>query len=592
MGLYDMVHTGRARKTKVDDRRRTSQHALGDHHQVSVSQSCRVPWGRDPQSVRSQTNKVGKKSGARSVDLMAVRVLWNGSKFEITLSSATTVRDFKALILDDSRIHHPLGSTIASVRLILNARLLKDEEELKAIKMDRHSSITVLFGGTGGGRLVMPRGEQTRVVDDLDGGHVYPAVSGGAASSLTARSRFGQIDMLPNLAMSAKASAILHELANDAGFVAVMEKNDWRVGALCELYPEGQVGVDPVCVLGLNENKGQRILLRIRTDDLLGFRSMVSIRATLCHELAHNVYGDHDDKFYILMRQIERDVVALDWRKSKGQILGGDRGARYEAFAAGSSGGSSASSASGGVHVLGGSASLLPPGAAAANSALLRRTQAELDMESTCGCSHPERTEEILSSSPFCLPCPAPAAAPPAGALLHSIPADGPTTEQVVVGEKVEVAEEFCDWKTVSEVVLAHIDEGIALCFSTESSAAPLEHLFRIRESLSRILSQGSNEDGQRQRVIQGLSLLRLIVGNARELGLADPKFREINTEGFSWRTKIAWMDGARDLLLVGGFSVVGSKLVYSRGDDGLLYIVFDLLSSCIDQVDTHIFAM
>lgn len=38
------------------------------------------------------------------------------------------------------------------------------------------------------------------------------------------------------------------------------------------MYPEGKVGIDPVCVLGLNENHGQVIYLRLRTDDLEGFR--------------------------------------------------------------------------------------------------------------------------------------------------------------------------------------------------------------------------------------------------------------------------------------------------------------------------------
>ncbi|KAJ1440888.1 WLM domain-containing protein, partial [Ochromonadaceae sp. CCMP2298] len=96
-----------------------------------------------------------------------------------------------------------------------------------------------------------------------------------------------------------------------------MEKHKWSVGALCELYPEGYVGVSDVCVMGLNENKGQRILLRLRTDDMKGFRKMLTIKKVLCHEMAHNEHGDHDSSFYVLMRQIERDVVLLDWRNSK-----------------------------------------------------------------------------------------------------------------------------------------------------------------------------------------------------------------------------------------------------------------------------------
>ena len=63
----------------------------------------------------------------------------------------------------------------------------------------------------------------------------------------------------------------------------------WQVGCLSEMPPEGKVGVSAVCVLGVNINAGQEISLRLRTDDLRGFRRYDSIRQTLCHELAHMV---------------------------------------------------------------------------------------------------------------------------------------------------------------------------------------------------------------------------------------------------------------------------------------------------------------
>ena len=61
----------------------------------------------------------------------------------------------------------------------------------------------------------------------------------------------------------------------------------------CEIFRESDV-----CVMGLNENHGQRILLRLRTDDLKGFRKILSIKQVLCHELAHNVHSEHDNNFY------------------------------------------------------------------------------------------------------------------------------------------------------------------------------------------------------------------------------------------------------------------------------------------------------
>ena len=88
-----------------------------------------------------------------------------------------------------------------------------------------------------------------------------------------------------------------------------------------------------MCVLGLNKNKGEAIYLRLRTDDLKGFRKLLNIKKVLYHELAHNEHSDHDDKFYMLMRQIEREVVNLDWRQnSKGHVLGSTGGFKEDSF--------------------------------------------------------------------------------------------------------------------------------------------------------------------------------------------------------------------------------------------------------------------
>jgi len=74
-----------------------------------------------------------------------------------------------------------------------------------------------------------------------------------------------------------------------------MQKHSFSVGLLTELAPHEQPGL-----LGLNMNAGQEIKLRIRTDRYDGFRLYSDIRKVLCHELAHNVWGDHDEnvRFY------------------------------------------------------------------------------------------------------------------------------------------------------------------------------------------------------------------------------------------------------------------------------------------------------
>ncbi|RLN74043.1 hypothetical protein BBJ28_00000359 [Nothophytophthora sp. Chile5] len=102
---------------------------------------------------------------------------------------------------------------------------------------------------------------------------------------------------------------------------AVQAEQQIRVGVLAEMPPDGKVGVDPVCVLGLNQNKGQKILLRLRTDDLLGFRKF--LRYVLLGSTWSTCHYPHDSKFYQLMRLVERECSELDWTSSQGATVGG-----------------------------------------------------------------------------------------------------------------------------------------------------------------------------------------------------------------------------------------------------------------------------
>ena len=78
---------------------------------------------------------------------------------------------------------------------------------------------------------------------------------------------------------------------------------------LRELYPDGKVGETDECVMGLNKNNGEEILLRIRTDDLKGFRKWKAVLNVLYHELAHNEISEHNDEFKALNSQIKREAL-------------------------------------------------------------------------------------------------------------------------------------------------------------------------------------------------------------------------------------------------------------------------------------------
>ena len=95
---------------------------------------------------------------------------------------------------------------------------------------------------------------------------------------------------LPHLPSPENAHSLLSKLANDPAILHVMQKHEFTVGVLTELAPHEQPHL-----LGLNVNRGQAIKLRLRTDTYDGFRVYSDIRRVLCHELAHNVWGEHDN---------------------------------------------------------------------------------------------------------------------------------------------------------------------------------------------------------------------------------------------------------------------------------------------------------
>ena len=108
-----------------------------------------------------------------------------------------------------------------------------------------------------------------------------------------------------------EADKLLQILATDPGIVKIMTTRRFKVGTLCEMDPEdadieqarkGEVGQ---CLLGWNRNFGERISLRLRTDDLKSFRKYDSIMNTLIHELTHNIVGPHNDEFWAIFNQLK-----------------------------------------------------------------------------------------------------------------------------------------------------------------------------------------------------------------------------------------------------------------------------------------------
>ncbi|KAI9734876.1 MAG: hypothetical protein M1834_001956 [Cirrosporium novae-zelandiae] len=125
---------------------------------------------------------------------------------------------------------------------------------------------------------------------------------------------------LPHLPDPSKSLSLLSRLRSDPGITSTMRTHKFSVSLLTEMDPAAHT-THTSKTLGLNRNKGEVIELRLRTDAYDGYRDYKSIRRTLCHELAHNVWGEHGKEFWGLCRQIEKEVERGDWWGGRGRAV-------------------------------------------------------------------------------------------------------------------------------------------------------------------------------------------------------------------------------------------------------------------------------
>ncbi|KAH9893440.1 WLM-domain-containing protein [Cubamyces lactineus] len=137
--------------------------------------------------------------------------------------------------------------------------------------------------------------------------------TGRASPSSDSQYTFHKIEPLPHLPNPAAARDLLTRLANDPAIRHVMRKHQFAIGLLTELAPHEQPHL-----LGLNVNAGQAIKLRLRTDRYDGFRTYKEVRRVLCHELTHNVWGDHDNNFKELNSTLNKEVAEFERAQAAG----------------------------------------------------------------------------------------------------------------------------------------------------------------------------------------------------------------------------------------------------------------------------------
>ncbi|KAI0095226.1 WLM domain-containing protein [Irpex rosettiformis] len=117
-----------------------------------------------------------------------------------------------------------------------------------------------------------------------------------------------------------RASQILQRVASLVK--PVMKKHKWTLLVLSEFFPDSPnllVSIVRGSIVDIGSTKplsdvngGQKILLRLRPPHAPdAFYDEDHIIGTMLHELAHNVHGAHDEKFYQLLSELEDEYEAL-----------------------------------------------------------------------------------------------------------------------------------------------------------------------------------------------------------------------------------------------------------------------------------------
>merc|ERR1719267_52560 len=120
-----------------------------------------------------------------------------------------------------------------------------------------------------------------------------------------------------------------------------MKSRNFEVGILTEMSPAEaakrmeQKGTPGMDLLGYNQNAGEMIVLKLRTDNTKGFRPYHDLINTLIHELTHNVWGPHDHNFWKLFGELKAQYMKFHrfWSHGGQAADSNATGQQFEGFA-------------------------------------------------------------------------------------------------------------------------------------------------------------------------------------------------------------------------------------------------------------------
>ncbi|XP_016202871.1 uncharacterized protein LOC107643669 isoform X3 [Arachis ipaensis] len=273
--------------------------------------------------------------------LFKISVTWRGKKFAVEMNSGATVKDLGQEMQkltnvqeDTMRFIVPLSSgknskllapfSVEYACLSLLETAITEAKTIKMMGVSSNEVEEVLQNAKANFRIAGFEDEEKRMKQRVSHGSRF-SLKLPQGPYIFCEFRTFEIPGIELNPPPSEALKRMHMLAADPGIIAVMNKHCWCVGIMSEMAPVGYVGKSPKCLLGLNKNQGEEISLRLRTDDLKGFRKYESIKKTLLHELAHMIHTEHDANFYALNKQLNQEAANLDWTRSASHTLSGVR---------------------------------------------------------------------------------------------------------------------------------------------------------------------------------------------------------------------------------------------------------------------------
>ncbi|QSZ34503.1 hypothetical protein DSL72_006097 [Monilinia vaccinii-corymbosi] len=265
---------------------------------------------------------------ANSQDLVTLTITHHGKPHPFSLPSTATVSDLSASISTTLSIP-PSNQKLMVSKLGLLKQPFKDPSlpitSLVDKKITLMGSTVAEASSIAAGALAASRSVNGPGLGSKQKASAYKTRDWKKEREETEYT-FQTLQPLPYLPNPSKSLQFLQRLKDDAGIKAAMRKHKFTVPLLTEMNPvehtiSNHEGTSRT--LGLNRNRGEVIELRLRTDAYDGYRDYKTIRKTLCHELAHNVWGPHDRNFWNLCKEIEKEVEGNDWR-SGGHVVGGE----------------------------------------------------------------------------------------------------------------------------------------------------------------------------------------------------------------------------------------------------------------------------